>query len=281
MDVRATIRRVTTVRTALSLAVVLVVVGLASEAVGAGEALAALASVSPARGVSLLLVGFSPVVLWGGGLRLVLGTMGLRTPTWRAVLLFAAATFANGVTPFGQVGGDAVSGLFVSRDRSTPYETGLTAVTSVNAVTHLAAVPLGVVGGVYLGSRAAVDASVRTAVLAAAAALLYRAAAFWVPTAVGGLVAAFVLASSPTSGGRVPAGESGARDGRPGDRRVAFAVAAVSASLLLLVVHVRTLLVEPSSLAVHVLRDASLGVMAFSGLWALFLVAESRRRGDS
>lgn len=79
--------------------------------------------------------------------------MNVRIAPLRAVLLFTVSIFLNGITPFGQVGGDPLTAIVFTRAIHTDFETGLAAIGSLNALHRLAAVCLGLVGISYLGSR--------------------------------------------------------------------------------------------------------------------------------
>lgn len=123
--------------------------------VGIGDVLAALGRVPPDRAFVLAVAGFCPVLVWGLSLRVVFAAIGVVVPVWEAVALFAASVFMNGVTPFGQVGGDPPSALLIARRTDTPFETGLAAIASVNALNRVAVVLLGVGGGAWYTVRIA------------------------------------------------------------------------------------------------------------------------------
>ena len=121
--------------------------------VGPGPVLRALGQVSPRRLVSLLVVGFFPVVVWGTALHLVFVRFGVARRMLTSVLLFAAASFLNSVTPFGEVGGDPLSAVLFKHSLRTDFETGLAAIGSVNALNRLGSLFLGLVGVGYLGTQ--------------------------------------------------------------------------------------------------------------------------------
>ncbi|MFB6304987.1 MAG: lysylphosphatidylglycerol synthase domain-containing protein, partial [Haloferacaceae archaeon] len=115
--------------------------------------------------------------LWGVGLAVVLAAVGRRVPLRRAVPLFVATAFLNNVTPFGQVGGDPVSGALVAASEGVAYEVGLAGIAALNALNRVAAVALGVVGAAVLLSRGVAVAGLgRTAAVAAAATVVVAAA---------------------------------------------------------------------------------------------------------
>jgi hypothetical protein len=129
--------------------------------VGVADVRRVLWTVPPRRLLSLLVVGGVPLLLWGAGLSLVFDRLGVSVTLPNSVLLYAAAGFCNGVTPFGQAGGDPAAAVLFRRALGTDFETGLAAIGSVNALNRLAAVFLGLLGVGYLGSHAAVGGSLR------------------------------------------------------------------------------------------------------------------------
>jgi len=398
-------------RTVVGLLVGLIGLGIYLRFVGVDAIVGSLRTVSTRRAASLVIVGFVSLFLWGTGLWLVLRQMDAKITLWRAILLFDATGFINSVTPFGQAGGDPVSGLLASRVAPMEYETGFAAIVSLNAINRLASVLLGLVGAGYLLTRVAFSVAIRNAALvgagivvvvgvggvflwqyrdtvikwttrlldavlarlwwvprfepperaairqrlrrfiaaieqlgtnrrrlvlvvclgiagqlsvgatlwvalralgadvplalvlviipvaklsgiaptlgglgsasafltgllvtltainttvATAAALLYRAAAFWTPMITGGLALLFLLATPVESA----TSRLGRGDGS--DTRVAFAIAGGVATLLLVVVHLRNVLIEPYSPIVHLLRDGGVAAMGFGALWMGF-----------
>ncbi len=135
--------------------------------VGTGDVLAALGRVPPDRALALAAIGFCPVLVWGLSLRIVFAAIGVADSVWEAVALFVASVFLNGVTPFGQVGGDPPSALLIARRADATFETGLAAIASVNALNRVAVVLLGVVGGAWYTVRIATVDPLREAVLLA------------------------------------------------------------------------------------------------------------------
>lgn len=118
--------------------------------VNVGEVWSAIARSDPA----LLGVMFGLAILWlaawGATLRTVLASMDVPIRMVTSFFIYAAAVFANNVTPFGQAGGEPVTALLVSNVGETRYETGLVSIASVdvlNAISSIALVFLGI--GVY------------------------------------------------------------------------------------------------------------------------------------
>lgn len=124
-------------------------------AVGVDAVETVLGRVGPGEAVALAVLGAVPIVLWGVALYLVLRRLGVAATLPTAVALFAASGFLNNVTPFGQAGGDPVSGALVARVEQTAFERGFAAVVSVSAANTVAIVGLGVVGsGALFGTAA-------------------------------------------------------------------------------------------------------------------------------
>lgn len=139
---------------------VLVLIGYFS-LVGVGDVRRVLWTVPPRRLLSLLVVGGVPLIVWGVGLHLVFGRLGLSVRFSKSILLFAAAGFLNSVTPFGQAGGDPIAAVLFRRAVGSDFETSLAAIGSVNALNRIAAVFLGLLGVGYLGARATVGGGLR------------------------------------------------------------------------------------------------------------------------
>lgn len=132
--------------------------------VDVGQVSEAISRANP--GLLGLMLGFAVLWLaaWGGTLQTVLAAMDVDIRTRTAFFVYAAAVFANNVTPFGQAGGEPVTALLVSNVSGKRYETGLVSIASVdvlNAVSSVALVFLGI--GVYT-SRYTLGTSVTAAV---------------------------------------------------------------------------------------------------------------------
>lgn len=92
------------------------------------------------------------IAVWGISLRVILDVVGTPVSAIRAILLFVATTFVNGITPFGQAGGDPINGLLVAQVVDVEYETGLAAIVSVNALNRGVSVLAGLFGIGYVGT---------------------------------------------------------------------------------------------------------------------------------
>ncbi|RRJ30336.1 lysylphosphatidylglycerol synthase transmembrane domain-containing protein [Halocatena pleomorpha] len=89
------------------------------------------------------------IVSWGLALRTVLGVLGSTISPLKATAIFSGVLFANNVTPFGQAGGEPISGLLISRATDRRYETGLAAIASVDALNFIPSIVLAVCGVGY------------------------------------------------------------------------------------------------------------------------------------
>ena len=96
-----------------------------------------------------LVVALAWLSSWGLSLRTVLGVLGIRVSALKSFLVFASATFANNVTPFGQAGGEPFSALLISRSTESEYETSLAAIASVDALNFVPSIVLAVIGMGY------------------------------------------------------------------------------------------------------------------------------------
>jgi len=145
----------------------LVTLGLFGYVVGFTELLDTLGTLSLAEAVLLVALGLAPIALWGAALCVTLAAMDEPTAPARATLLFAVSLFFNGVTPFGQTGGAALTGGVIAHAVRAPYERALAAIGSVSAINALAAVGLWLLGVAGLGAGQEVaDARQVTAVVA-------------------------------------------------------------------------------------------------------------------
>ncbi|QLH81089.1 lysylphosphatidylglycerol synthase transmembrane domain-containing protein [Halosimplex pelagicum] len=136
--------------------------------VGAALVLAALVWVvgigdilSELRGVELqyllVILGVAVVWLffWGLALRTVLGALDAPLSVAMSGFVFAGAVFSNNVTPFGQAGGEPVSGYLISRATDSEYETGLAAIASVDALHFVPSIGYAMVGLTFVVAGAA------------------------------------------------------------------------------------------------------------------------------
>ena len=97
----------------------------------------------------IVLAALGWLTSWGLALRSVLASLGLSLSVARSFVVFAAATFANNFTPFGQAGGEPVSALFISREADTEYETALAAIASVDGLNFVPSIAFAVLAVFY------------------------------------------------------------------------------------------------------------------------------------
>jgi uncharacterized protein (TIRG00374 family) len=134
--------------------------------VGLDDVAAALARADAAVVTAVVAVALAWLVAWSLALRTVLAVIAVEISIPRAFLLFAGATFANNVTPFGQAGGEPFSALLVSRTTGIEYENGLAAVASVDTLNFVPSVSFALVGLGYYATRFTVGGRVELAAFA-------------------------------------------------------------------------------------------------------------------
>ncbi|MFC6838030.1 lysylphosphatidylglycerol synthase transmembrane domain-containing protein [Halomarina ordinaria] len=88
-------------------------------------------------------------VAWGFALWNVLCTQAVDASLGQALLVHAAAGFANHVTPLGQAGGEPVTAWLLSRTVDTDYEVGLASVASLDAINVVPSLSFVTVGVSY------------------------------------------------------------------------------------------------------------------------------------
>lgn len=128
--------------------------------VGVDSVLAAMADLDTTYVVAIAAVALTWLSCWGMSLRTVLRALDVKAGVGESVLLYASATFANNVTPFGQAGGEPVSALLISRATDTEYERGLAAIASVDALNFIPSIVLALLGLTYYVARVAVGRKV-------------------------------------------------------------------------------------------------------------------------
>jgi hypothetical protein len=88
-------------------------------------------------------------VAWGLALYNVFRALGLSVAVRTAVLLNAASTFSNNVTPFGQAGGEPVTAALITHTLETDYEVSLASVTSLDAINVVPSISFAALGALY------------------------------------------------------------------------------------------------------------------------------------
>ncbi|MGB9987267.1 lysylphosphatidylglycerol synthase transmembrane domain-containing protein [Salarchaeum japonicum] len=117
--------------------------------VGVDDILAALRLLDPAAFLGIVALGVVWLAAWGLALRRVLDSIGVAASALDAFLLYAAAAFANNITPFGQAGGEPFSALLISRATGSDYEEGLAAIASVDTLNFIPSLVLAILGLTY------------------------------------------------------------------------------------------------------------------------------------
>lgn len=112
----------------------LVVLAALGTVVGFGGVVASLAEAEPWSAAAALAAAAVWLCSWGVSLFVVLRTLGVSVSLPRSILVYASATFFNGLTPFAQLGGEALSAAVLTRSADVEYETGLAAVAAVDVV---------------------------------------------------------------------------------------------------------------------------------------------------
>lgn len=165
--------------TLVGFAAALAVLGVLLVVVGVGDLLSSLARADRRVVVLMAVVALAWQLSWGLALRTVLAVLGVDVGVLRAFATFAAATFANNVTPFGQAGGEPVTALFISNSTDAEYETGLAAIASVDALNFVPSIAFALLGfGYYataftLGRRLRIAAGVVALLAVGVAAAAY------------------------------------------------------------------------------------------------------------
>jgi len=117
--------------------------------VGLEDVLVALAQADPLLVAAVYGVAVVWLFAWAMALRTVLAVIAVEVSVPQSFMLFAGATFANNVTPFGQAGGEPFSALLVSRTTDIDYENGLAAVASVDTLNFVPSISFALVGVGY------------------------------------------------------------------------------------------------------------------------------------
>ncbi|WP_459191195.1 lysylphosphatidylglycerol synthase transmembrane domain-containing protein [Halosimplex sp. J119] len=105
--------------------------------------------------LAILAIAVCWLLCWGMALRTVLSALGAPISIAMSALVFAGAVFSNNVTPFGQAGGEPVSGYLISRATDREYETGLAAIASVDAIHFVPSIAYAIVGLTFVVAGAA------------------------------------------------------------------------------------------------------------------------------
>ncbi|KZN25410.1 TIGR00374 family protein [Haladaptatus sp. R4] len=128
-----------------AIAVLLVIFSLA----GINEIMTSLTMADGRIVIAVAVVALAWLFSWSMSLRTVLGVLGIRISVLRAFSLYAGATFANNVTPFGQAGGEPFAALLISRTTNADYESSLGAIASVDSINFVPSISFALVGVAY------------------------------------------------------------------------------------------------------------------------------------
>lgn len=132
--------------------------------VGGRDVLVALGSADPTAVGVVFVAGIGWLTCWSLVLRSVLGTLGVAVTVRKSLLVYAAAVFANNVTPFGQAGGEPVAALLISQVAEERYETGLAGIAAVDVLNVISSVALVLVSVSYYATTATVSETLQNAV---------------------------------------------------------------------------------------------------------------------
>ncbi|MCO8242939.1 lysylphosphatidylglycerol synthase transmembrane domain-containing protein [Haladaptatus sp. AB643] len=128
-----------------AIAVLLVIFSLA----GINEIMTSLTMADGRIVIAVAVVALAWLFSWSMSLRTVLRVLGIRISVLRAFSLYAGATFANNVTPFGQAGGEPFAALLISRTTNADYESSLGAIASVDSINFVPSISFALVGVAY------------------------------------------------------------------------------------------------------------------------------------
>lgn len=148
MSARPLPLRATLIGFALAVVAVAVLVGV----VGVDPIVDAFVATEPAAVGAVLAFALAWFLAWSLSLFVVLRALGVAVSAPRTVLVYASATFFNGLTPFAQLGGEALTAAVLVRSADANYETGLAAVAATDAINL---VPSVLLAGTGLGLLAA------------------------------------------------------------------------------------------------------------------------------
>jgi uncharacterized protein (TIRG00374 family) len=155
--------------TAVGFVAALLVLAILLAVVGVGRVLTALSQADLGVLAGVVAVAALWLSAWGLSLRTVLGVIGVPVTKRVAVLVFAAATFANNVTPFGQAGGEPIAALLIAKATGVEYESSLAAIASVDSLNFVPSIALATVGIGFYSTQFAFGRRLRFAALAVGA----------------------------------------------------------------------------------------------------------------
>lgn len=133
-------------RIGIGFAIGLFLLFLFGQAISWDQVLVAIDLADPLWFVVALVVALSTYVAWAMVLGNVLKMADLEVPPGRIVPLFFTATFANYVTPLGQLGGEPFIALVLSDNSDVPFERGLASVITTDLLNLVPFFAISIVG---------------------------------------------------------------------------------------------------------------------------------------
>lgn len=155
---------------------------LLSASVGIGPVVETLAAVEWYYLGGVLVVALLWLGVWSLSLYTVLRRLSVSITAARAFLVFTSATAANSLTPFAQMGGEALSAIVLSRATEARYETSLAAVAAVDVINLVPPIVFAFAGFTYLALTATFTPELRLAagtLVAFSAAVLLLGVLVW------------------------------------------------------------------------------------------------------
>lgn len=122
------------------------------------------------------------ILLFAFNWYIVLDEIGYHIGLWKLIQVFYAGTFANNVTPLGQMGGEPIMAYILSNNSGVSYERSLAGIFSADAINALPFFTYSFIGITYFTLFYPTDLFVRmlaATVLVIAAAMIGLLALFW------------------------------------------------------------------------------------------------------
>ncbi len=122
------------------------------------------------------------IMLFAFNWYIVLDEIGYRVGIWKLIQVFYAGTFANNVTPLGQMGGEPIMAYILSNNSEISYERSLAGIFSADAINALPFFTYSFIGITYFTLFYPTDLIVRmlaATVLVIAAAMIALLGLFW------------------------------------------------------------------------------------------------------
>lgn len=133
-------------RIGIGFAIGLLLLFLFGQAISWDRVLVDIGRADPVWFLAALAVGLSTYLAWAMVLGNVLKMADLEVPPGRIIPLFFSATFANYVTPLGQLGGEPFIALVLSDNSDVPFERGLASVITTDLLNLVPFFAISIVG---------------------------------------------------------------------------------------------------------------------------------------